>query len=50
VSFFGTLKSEFFDLNQFESIEQLQVGIRQPLLVFGKLGQVLANSWPIQTG
>lgn len=28
-SFFGTLKSEFFYLNRFESIEQLQVGIRQ---------------------
>ena len=28
-SFFGTLKSEFFYLNRFESIEQLQAGIRQ---------------------
>lgn len=28
-SFFGTLKSEFFYLNKFESIEQLQAGIRQ---------------------
>ncbi|MFC3866300.1 IS3 family transposase, partial [Alcaligenes aquatilis] len=28
-SFFGTLKSEFFYLNHFESIEQLQTGIRQ---------------------
>lgn len=28
-SFFGTLKSELFYLNRFESIEQLQVGIRQ---------------------
>lgn len=28
-SFFGTLKSEFFYLNRFESIEQLQVGVRQ---------------------
>ena len=28
-SFFGTLKSEFFYLNRFDSIEQLQVGIRQ---------------------
>lgn len=28
-SFFGTLKSEFFYLNRFESIQQLQVGIRQ---------------------
>jgi putative transposase len=27
-SFFGTLKSEFFYLNQFDSIEQLQQGIR----------------------
>lgn len=28
-SFFGTLKSEFFYLNRFDSIEQLQAGIRQ---------------------
>lgn len=28
-SFFGTLKSELFYLNRFDSIEQLQVGIRQ---------------------
>ncbi len=28
-SFFGTLKSEFCHLNRFESIEQLQAGIRQ---------------------
>lgn len=28
-SFFGTLKSEFFHLNRFESIEQLRAGIRQ---------------------
>jgi putative transposase len=28
-SFFGTLKSEFFYLNQFDSIEQLQQGIRR---------------------
>lgn len=28
-SFFGTLKSEFFYLNRFENIEQLQTGIRQ---------------------
>ncbi|CUJ45709.1 Integrase core domain [Achromobacter kerstersii] len=28
-SFFGTLKAEFFHLNRFESIDQLQVGIRQ---------------------
>lgn len=28
-SFFGTLKSEFFYLNRFSSIEQLEVGIRQ---------------------
>ncbi|KGD96683.1 integrase, partial [Achromobacter sp. RTa] len=28
-SFFGTLKAEFFHLNRFESIEQLQAGIRQ---------------------
>lgn len=28
-SFFGTLKSEFFYLNEFESVEQLQAGIRQ---------------------
>ncbi len=28
-SFFGTLKSEFFYLNRFDTIEQLQVGIRQ---------------------
>lgn len=28
-SFFGTLKYEFFYLNRFESIEQLQTGIRQ---------------------
>lgn len=28
-SFFGTLKSEFFHLNRFDSIEQLQAGIRQ---------------------
>lgn len=28
-SFFGTLKSEFFYLNRFESIEQLQAGIRE---------------------
>ncbi|SPT39780.1 Integrase core domain [Achromobacter spanius] len=28
-SFFGTLKSEFFHLNRFESIEQLQAGIRR---------------------
>ena len=28
-SFFGTLKSEFFYLNRFESIEQLQAGIHQ---------------------
>jgi putative transposase len=28
-SFFGTLKSELFYLNRFESIEQLQAGIRQ---------------------
>lgn len=28
-SFFGTLKSEFFYLNHFENIEQLQAGIRQ---------------------
>jgi transposase InsO family protein len=28
-SFFGTLKSEFFYLNRFESIEALQAGIRQ---------------------
>ena len=26
-SFFGTLKSEFFYLNEFSSIEELQVGI-----------------------
>lgn len=28
-SFFGTLKSEFFYLNRFSSIEQLEAGIRQ---------------------
>lgn len=28
-SFFATLKTEFFHLNQFDSIEQLQAGIRQ---------------------
>ena len=28
-SFFGTLKAEFFHLNRFESIEQLQAGIRR---------------------
>jgi putative transposase len=28
-SFFGTLKSEFFRLNRFTSIEQLQAGLRQ---------------------
>lgn len=28
-SFFGTLKSEFFRLNRFASIEQLQAGLRQ---------------------
>jgi putative transposase len=28
-SFFGTLKSEFFRLNRFASIEQLQTGLRQ---------------------
>ena len=28
-SFFGTLKSEFFYLNRFESVAQLQAGIRQ---------------------
>jgi len=28
-SFFGTLKAEFFHLGRFESIEQLQAGIRQ---------------------
>lgn len=28
-SFFGTLKAEFFHLSRFESIEQLQAGIRQ---------------------
>lgn len=28
-SFFGTLKSEFFYLNRFDSIEQLQAGIRR---------------------
>lgn len=28
-SFFGTLKSEFFYLNKFESIEQLEEGVRQ---------------------
>ncbi|CAM3453761.1 hypothetical protein BOSP111201_05810 [Bordetella sputigena] len=28
-SFFGTLKAEFFHLNRFESIKQLQAGIRQ---------------------
>ncbi|WP_440588335.1 IS3 family transposase, partial [Bordetella genomosp. 5] len=28
-SFFGTLKAEFFHLNRFEGIEQLQAGIRQ---------------------
>jgi transposase InsO family protein len=28
-SFFGTLKAEFFHLNRFENVEQLQAGIRQ---------------------
>ena len=28
-SFFGTLKAEFFHVNRFESIEQLQAGVRQ---------------------
>ena len=28
-SFFGTLKSEFFRLNRFSSVEQLQTGLRQ---------------------
>lgn len=28
-SFFGTLKAEFFHLNKFDSVEQLQAGIRQ---------------------
>jgi transposase InsO family protein len=28
-SFFGTLKSEFFHLNRFDSVEQLQAGIRR---------------------
>lgn len=28
-SFFGTLKSEFFYLNRFDNIEQLQNGIRR---------------------
>ena len=28
-SFFGTLKAEFFHLKRFESLEQLQTGIRQ---------------------
>ncbi|TMU22985.1 IS3 family transposase, partial [Halomonas sp. ATBC28] len=27
-SFFGTLKSEYFYLNRFDTIEQLQAGIR----------------------
>ncbi|MGF6777088.1 transposase InsO family protein [Paraburkholderia sp. GAS334] len=28
-SFFGTLKSEFFRLNRFANIEQLQAGLRR---------------------
>ncbi|BEG76752.1 Putative transposase InsK for insertion sequence element IS150 [Achromobacter xylosoxidans] len=28
-SFFGTLKTEFFHLNRFESVDQLLAGIRQ---------------------
>ncbi|WP_251232767.1 IS3 family transposase, partial [Burkholderia mallei] len=28
-SFFGTLKAEFFHLNEFDSVEQLRAGIRQ---------------------
>ncbi|RQS28412.1 IS3 family transposase [Burkholderia sp. Bp8992] len=28
-SFFGTLKAEFFHLNEFDSVEQLQAGIQQ---------------------
>ncbi|MGF6759631.1 IS3 family transposase, partial [Paraburkholderia sp. GAS42] len=28
-SFFGTLKAEFFYLNEFDSVEQLQVGLQQ---------------------
>lgn len=28
-SFFGTLKSEFFYLNKFANIDELQVGIKQ---------------------
>jgi hypothetical protein len=28
-SFFGTLKTEFFYLNEFDSVEPLQVGLRQ---------------------
>lgn len=30
-SFLGTLKAEFFHLNKFDSVEQLQTGIRQYL-------------------
>ena len=27
-SFFGTLKSEYFDLNKFDSVEDLEAGLR----------------------
>lgn len=49
-SFFGTLKSEFFYLNRYENIEQLQVGIRQYIHYYnhGRIKTKLKGLSPVQ--
>lgn len=47
-SFFGTLKAEFFHLNRFESIDQLQAGIRQYIRYYNHDRIKLKGLSPVQ--
>lgn len=47
-SFFGTLKAEFFHLNHFESIEQLQAGIGQYIRYYNHDRIKLKGLSPVQ--
>lgn len=49
-SFFGTLKSEFFYLNEFDSVKQLQAGIRQYIHYYNheRIRQKLNGLSPVQ--
>ncbi|SOY44680.1 conserved hypothetical protein [Cupriavidus taiwanensis] len=49
-SFFGTLKAEFFYLNEFDSVKQLQAGIRQYIHHYNheRIRQKLEGLSPVQ--